>query len=417
MGVVMSGVLGGRNKLAFSLISRNGRMSSTAESSPRLPAELQFMVVDHLHDDRKTLTTCALVCQAWLSATRHHLFGSINIQGDFVSRFAALVEDTPSLREHVRDLTVSGPGLVDGRALVRIIIPLRNLEALSFAHFALLGAYDTQLTDDLLAAIWSLEYLRRLHLDASHYGPRSAALHAPVDVTGLALLESLDVFFIKHDVTHQLWRAIALAKQSPRKRDVRPLTRLKASLEDYQSNYAESLSAFNSFLQVVGHGLKILTLAIDTRETSFLEQFSKSSCFHARYLTQSYLPKGTMPMPLCVNLHHLQLHFFVRATSNSSLDAACVLVSLIPHTAPLSQITLEVGTSVVYDDEFHHLGYLQSLRTLDQILYGLPHLKALTLRSVFTGRNSIRAKVEVEWLGGHLNSLKSKKGVTVNSIV
>lgn len=121
-------------------------------------------------------------------------------------------------------------------------------------------------------------------------------------------------------------------------------------------------------------------------------------------------------MPLCISLTHLQLHFFVRATSNSSLDAACVLLSLIPTTAPLKQITLEVGTSVVYDDEFPSLTYLQSLHLLDQKLYSLPHLKALTLRSVFTGRNSLRAKVEVDWLAGHLSSLKSKKEVTVDRI-
>ena len=251
---------------------------SSPESSTCLPAELQFMVVDHLHDDSDALAICALVCKAWSSAARTHIFGKMNIQGDCALRFASLVEGAPHLREHIRDLTISGPGLVDGRALVRILQPLHNLEALSFAHFALLGAYDSELTDDLIAAISSLRFLRKLHLDASHYGPRSSPPHAPLSVNGLAMLESLDVFFIKHDVTHQLWRAIAQAKLSPANTGrVRPLTWLKASLEDYQSNYTDSLSAFSSFLAVVGPNLQHLTLAIDTRERSYLEHFGEAN--------------------------------------------------------------------------------------------------------------------------------------------
>lgn len=376
------------------------------------------MVVEHLHDDRETSRACALVCQAWLPVTRHHLFGSITVDGSSVSRFARLVEDTPSLREYVRDFTTLGPGFFDGCQITRILLPLRNLESLSLTLSALHGPRDTQSPDDLLSAIWSLEHLRKLHLSGCHHRSSPTVLDAPLDVTGLALLESLSVLSLKHDVKHRLWRAIALAKQSTRIGDVRPLTWLWASLEDDRNNYAESLSEFNSFLQVVGHGLQYLALLIDTQQTSFLELFRECG-FHYPLLKTHiypYPPTGALPMPLCVNLQHLQLHFVVRADINPSLDAVCVLMPRIPHTAPLNQITINFVTSVVYNQPLP-LADIQSLHALDRLLCSLPHLQVLNLCSMFTGRDSTRAKVEVEWFAGYLHGLKSKEGVAVNMII
>ncbi|KAJ7595253.1 hypothetical protein C8J56DRAFT_734782, partial [Mycena floridula] len=40
----------------------------------QLAAELWDRTLDYLHDDRLTLHSCSLVCRAWLSTTRHHLF-------------------------------------------------------------------------------------------------------------------------------------------------------------------------------------------------------------------------------------------------------------------------------------------------------------------------------------------------------
>ncbi|KAG7447428.1 uncharacterized protein BT62DRAFT_892499 [Guyanagaster necrorhizus] len=41
---------------------------------PRFPPELCDRFIDFLHDDRKALKECSLVCRAWIPASRFHLF-------------------------------------------------------------------------------------------------------------------------------------------------------------------------------------------------------------------------------------------------------------------------------------------------------------------------------------------------------
>ncbi|KAJ7763412.1 hypothetical protein B0H16DRAFT_1527805 [Mycena metata] len=44
-----------------------------------LPRELYDLVVDYLHAERATLGSCALVCRAWIPASRFHLFAHISL--------------------------------------------------------------------------------------------------------------------------------------------------------------------------------------------------------------------------------------------------------------------------------------------------------------------------------------------------
>ncbi|KIP01799.1 hypothetical protein PHLGIDRAFT_80071, partial [Phlebiopsis gigantea 11061_1 CR5-6] len=48
---------------------------------PILPLEIQDMIIDHLHNDKRSLQSCALVCKHWLPASRYHLFHSITQKG------------------------------------------------------------------------------------------------------------------------------------------------------------------------------------------------------------------------------------------------------------------------------------------------------------------------------------------------
>jgi hypothetical protein len=60
--------------------------------NPLQVAELLDLIIDHLHDHRKTLADCSLVCKAWLSSSRYHLFFRIH------------VADTASLTRFLNDL-------------------------------------------------------------------------------------------------------------------------------------------------------------------------------------------------------------------------------------------------------------------------------------------------------------------------
>ena len=45
-----------------------------------LPAELEFIVIDHLSTDKPALASCSLVCPRWLPHSRRHLFHVITVK-------------------------------------------------------------------------------------------------------------------------------------------------------------------------------------------------------------------------------------------------------------------------------------------------------------------------------------------------
>ncbi|KAJ6550848.1 hypothetical protein DFH09DRAFT_988700, partial [Mycena vulgaris] len=64
-------------------------------SRAALPRELCDFVVDYLHAERPTLGSCALVCRAWVPASRFHLFERISLSqndGHAAARLNDLLE-------------------------------------------------------------------------------------------------------------------------------------------------------------------------------------------------------------------------------------------------------------------------------------------------------------------------------------
>ena len=74
----------------------------------RLPPELCDETIDYLWDDVDALRACSLTCQAWLPASRFHLFRNLRLRNaDDVSRFRALLVSAPSTAQCVRKLSLS----------------------------------------------------------------------------------------------------------------------------------------------------------------------------------------------------------------------------------------------------------------------------------------------------------------------
>lgn len=46
----------------------------------RLPPELVDIIIDHLHNDKRSLAACSLVCKEWRSSARYHLFANITLK-------------------------------------------------------------------------------------------------------------------------------------------------------------------------------------------------------------------------------------------------------------------------------------------------------------------------------------------------
>ncbi|KAJ6484337.1 hypothetical protein C8R47DRAFT_980974 [Mycena vitilis] len=74
----------------------------------RLAPELYDHVLDEFHSSKTTLSTCSLVCQAWLPICRHHLFSSVNLRPDFVK----FLRDSPhaqrTIAPHMRNVGLGG---------------------------------------------------------------------------------------------------------------------------------------------------------------------------------------------------------------------------------------------------------------------------------------------------------------------
>jgi hypothetical protein len=45
----------------------------------RLPPELVDIIIDHLHNDKRSLAACSLVCKEWRSSARYHLFANLTL--------------------------------------------------------------------------------------------------------------------------------------------------------------------------------------------------------------------------------------------------------------------------------------------------------------------------------------------------
>ncbi|KAJ7288695.1 hypothetical protein C8J57DRAFT_1494967 [Mycena rebaudengoi] len=76
--------------------------------SIELPAELEELIIDHLHADTHALATCALVSRAWIVVSQYHLFGSVTLRLIARSERFVLVSQSPlaTISPFVRNLAL-----------------------------------------------------------------------------------------------------------------------------------------------------------------------------------------------------------------------------------------------------------------------------------------------------------------------
>lgn len=147
------------------------------------PAELQDMIIDHLHDDKETLASCSLVCKSWLPASRFHLFRKIRLElpresaEGLAADFARFLRRNPHICFLVRELHLVGDILpipvtyLKEDAICSILAPLTKLRELTIHSFQLAtgnlssGGRDEHVQSrDVFDAISGLHDLRGLRL-------------------------------------------------------------------------------------------------------------------------------------------------------------------------------------------------------------------------------------------------------------
>ncbi|KAJ6616521.1 hypothetical protein B0H10DRAFT_1398195 [Mycena sp. CBHHK59/15] len=78
----------------------------------RFPSELHDQIIDHLHNDKHSLANCSLVCKAWLTSARYHLFqnaSTIRIHRKNFPQFYELLA-TGRLSEYIGRLEIEQGG-------------------------------------------------------------------------------------------------------------------------------------------------------------------------------------------------------------------------------------------------------------------------------------------------------------------
>ena len=178
-------------------------MDPTDKIAPvRLPQELVDAILDYLHDENKTMQSCALVCHAWLPSSRNHLFAKICLKAtspqtglavpqERCERLYKLLQRAPAIIPCIRELEIcegnplhhynsdvqgSTTWVTTERSLVALFRMLTHVQRFKFAATSTL--YWTLLPPTFQAALYkllaqpSLVYLR-LH---SWMFPNVAAL-------------------------------------------------------------------------------------------------------------------------------------------------------------------------------------------------------------------------------------------------
>lgn len=82
-------------------------------SASDLPVELIDQQLEHLWDDKRTLSSCSLVCHSWINGSRRILFSDINILADIItlSKFVEFIQHPSDANpsRHIRRLRIRSP--------------------------------------------------------------------------------------------------------------------------------------------------------------------------------------------------------------------------------------------------------------------------------------------------------------------
>ncbi|GBE85821.1 hypothetical protein SCP_0803430 [Sparassis crispa] len=77
---------------------------------PQLAPDIHEMIIDNLHDDKRTLSSCTLVSPSWTYSSRRYLFETIKVSGvvDEFEPFVKYLQESPHISTLIRHLRLLG---------------------------------------------------------------------------------------------------------------------------------------------------------------------------------------------------------------------------------------------------------------------------------------------------------------------
>lgn len=77
--------------------------------STRVAPELQDRILDNLHDSKKDLSTCSIVCKSWLPTCRFHLFAQVVYNPDFARFLDSSIHAINLIAPYIKQVIMKGP--------------------------------------------------------------------------------------------------------------------------------------------------------------------------------------------------------------------------------------------------------------------------------------------------------------------
>ena len=77
--------------------------------STRVAPELQDRILDNLHDSKKDLSTCSIVCKSWLPTCRFHLFAGVIYNPEFARFLDSSKHALKTIAPYIKQVIMKGP--------------------------------------------------------------------------------------------------------------------------------------------------------------------------------------------------------------------------------------------------------------------------------------------------------------------
>ncbi|KAJ7668869.1 hypothetical protein B0H17DRAFT_1087306 [Mycena rosella] len=155
----------------------NPLSSLSRDISARFPSELHDYIIDHLYNDRHTLSACTLVCSTWHASATYHLFqnaAAIHVHRMNFLRFCELLASQRlngyigrlNLESHIVDDRFDGEDAFQFNVDLQRFTGLQNVKylRLDYHHELLLPAFFTALAQNF-SSVTELE-LSSFHFDS-----------------------------------------------------------------------------------------------------------------------------------------------------------------------------------------------------------------------------------------------------------
>jgi len=80
-----------------------------AHLTSRMAPEVFDMILDNFHQSKQDLSTCSVVCKAWLPVCRYHLFAVVSYHAKFAHLLASSTHASLTISPYIRTITLKGP--------------------------------------------------------------------------------------------------------------------------------------------------------------------------------------------------------------------------------------------------------------------------------------------------------------------